>query len=177
MVAAGDEHVPIPTGLGGRVSRSENDCKRAVRLRCHTLHRRPKPDLVPEAKVVGIGVEVVTDLLVPGKVRIARRHRVVRKRGHVTRRVDLQRLVDRGEPVVVAVPPEPPYARSPLEAVEGETPLAHRLRGGEAGTSGADHACIKQVGRSLADHGSAPAVTGAGIWQCMEPTPVCVAPM
>ena len=97
-----------------------------------------EPDVVAEAEVVDVVVEVLGDMGVVREVRIGLRHREVRVLHPVARGVDEQLPIGGRHAVPVAEDPVAADAVGGLEAGERDAALVERLGGGDPGRAGAD---------------------------------------
>ncbi len=134
----GPAGVPVvPVGDDHRVEALAVDVP-AVALLPDALHRRLEADVLAEAEVVDVGVEVRGDLRVVREVRIRLRHREVRVLHPLPARVDVQRRVRRRHPVLVAEDPVAADAVRRLVGDEVDPPLMKRLRGRDPARALAD---------------------------------------
>ncbi len=142
VVAVGDDQRVVAAAL----ARLERDRPHPVGAALGALHPGREDDLVAEAEVVDVGVEVRGDVRVVREVRIPLRHREVAVLHPPPRGVDVQRAVGGRHPVGVAEDPVAADAVGLLEAVEGDAALVQRLRGGDPGRAGADDADRRKAG-------------------------------
>jgi hypothetical protein len=125
MVAVGDEQRVVAAHL----TAVELDAPSAALLARGALHRGLEGDLLAEAEVVDVLVEVRGDVSVVREVGIGLWHRVVGELHARTRGVDEQVAVCRRHAVLVAVHPVSADAVALLEAVEGNAALVQGLGG------------------------------------------------
>ena len=136
VVAVGDEQRVV----AARLAAVELDRPDAVLVACGVLDAGLEGDLLAQAEVVDVVVEVGRDLRVVGEVRIGLRHREVRVLHARARGVDEQVAVGGRHAVAVSEHPVAADAVGLLEAVERDPALVQRLGGRDPRGAGADHA-------------------------------------
>jgi hypothetical protein len=127
-VSVGDGHLPLPLD----------------RLRAEDLGA--EANLLAEAEVIDVFVEIGGHLEVVRVVRIVIRHRQRLEGHHPPRGVDVQRAVRRRHPVVVFEAPVPPDLRALLKAVERNPACLQNLAGDDAGGARPDDADLRGGG-------------------------------